>query len=70
MGVRLSQALKVPFIFTGHSLGREKRRKLLDDGLKINQIEKLYCRSERIKGEEESLKDADMEETRNKQETV
>ena len=34
VGVRLSQALKVPFIFTGHSLGREKKRKLLEAGLK------------------------------------
>ena len=25
VGVRLSQALKVPFVFTGHSLGREKK---------------------------------------------
>ena len=41
VGVRLSKALKVPFIFTGHSLGREKKRKLLEADLKINQIEKL-----------------------------
>ena len=51
MGVRLSQALKIPFIFTGHSLGREKKRKLLEAGLKINQIEKLYCISKRINAE-------------------
>ena len=67
VGVRLSQALKVPFIFTGHSLGREKKRKLLEAGLKINQIEKLYFISERINAEEESLKYADIVVTSTKQ---
>ncbi len=70
VGVRLSQALKVPFIFTGHSLGREKKRKLLEAGLKINQIEKLYCISKRINAEEESLKYADIVVTSTKQESV
>ncbi len=70
VGVRLSQALKVPFIFTGHSLGREKKRKLLEAGLKINQIEKLYCISKRINAEEEALKYADIVVTSTKQESV
>ena len=47
VGVRLSKYLKVPFIFTGHSLGREKQRKLLDTGLSQNQIEKFYFMSKR-----------------------
>ncbi len=70
VGVRLSQTLKVPFIFTGHSLGREKKRKLLETGLKINQIEKLYFISKRINAEEESLKYADIIVTSTKQESV
>ncbi len=70
VGVRVSQALKVPFIFTGHSLGREKKRKLLEAGLKINQIEKLYCISKRINAEEEVLKYADVVVTSTKQESV
>ena len=48
VGVKLSKSLNVPLIFTGHSLGREKKRKLLDTGLKTNQIEKLYSISKRI----------------------
>ena len=56
VAVRLSKALGVPFIFTGHSLGREKKRKLLEAGLKTNQIEKLYFIDKRIKSEEEALK--------------
>ena len=70
VGVRLSQSLKIPFIFTGHSLGREKKRKLLEAGLKINQIEMLYCISKRINAEEEALKYADLVVTSTKQESV
>ncbi len=70
VGVRLSKALKVPLIFTGHSLGREKKRKLLEAGLRINQIEKLYCVSKRINAEEEALKYADVVVTSTKQESV
>ena len=70
VGVRLSKYLKVPFIFTGHSLGREKQRKLLDAGLKLNQIEKQYFISKRIQAEEEALKSADIVVTSTKQESV
>ena len=70
VGVKLSLYLKVPLIFTGHSLGREKQRKLLDAGLKINQIEKLYFISKRIQAEEEALKFADVVVTSTKQESV
>ena len=69
VGVRLSKYLNIPFIFTGHSLGREKQRKLLDAGLKINQIEKLYFISKRIQAEEEALKFADIVVTSTKQES-
>ncbi len=69
VGTRLSKVLKVPFIFTGHSLGREKKRKLLDAGLKINQIEKLYFISKRINAEEESLRHADIVVTSTEQES-
>ena len=70
VGVRLSKYLNIPFIFTGHSLGREKQRKLQDAGLKINQIEKLYCISKRIQAEEEALKSANIVVTSTKQESV
>ena len=70
VGVRLRKYLKVPFIFTGHSLGREKKRKLLDAGLKTNQIEKLYFISKRIQAEEEALEHADIVVTSTTQESV
>ena len=70
VGVKLSKFLNVPLIFTGHSLGREKKRKLLDTGLKNNQIEKLYSISKRIEAEEKALKSADIVVTSTKQESV
>ena len=70
VGVKLSKSLNVPLIFTGHSLGREKKRKLLDTGLKSNQIEKLYSISKRIEAEEKALQSADIVVTSTKQESV
>ena len=70
VGVKLSKSLNVPLIFTGHSLGREKKRKLLDTCLKTNQIEKLYSISKRIEAEEKALKSADIVVTSTKQESV
>ena len=70
VAVKLSKYLNIPFVFTGHSLGREKQRKLLDAGLKINKIEKLYSMHKRIEAEEEALKFADIVVTSTKQESI
>jgi len=70
VGVQLSRNLKVPLVFTAHSLGREKKRRLLDAGLTQNQIEKSYHISKRISAEEEALKEASMIVTSTKQESV
>ena len=70
VGVRLSKRLNIPFIFTGHSLGREKQRKLLETGLKKSDIERLYFISRRIQAEEEALKFADIVVTSTQQESV
>ncbi len=70
VGLRLSKALNVPLVFTAHSLGREKKRRLLDSGLKPNDIEKLYFISKRISAEEETLKHAKIIITSTKQEAV
>ena len=42
----------IPFIHTGHSLGRDKKRKLLSDGLDEKEIEKRYKINHRIDVEE------------------
>jgi sucrose-phosphate synthase len=48
----LTQFFGIPFIHTGHSLGRDKLRKLLSDGMDPDDIEKKYKLSHRIVVEE------------------
>lgn len=60
VGVRLSHLLGVPLIYTGHSLGRDKRKRLLASGLSSAEIEETYNISRRIAAEEESLANANL----------
>lgn len=55
VGARMAQLLGMPFIFTGHSLGRVKRLRLLEQGLKASSIESQYNISQRIEAEEIAL---------------
>jgi sucrose-phosphate synthase len=48
------------FVYTGHSLGRDKRRRLLASGLSSEVIEDTYNISRRIAAEEEALANADL----------
>ncbi len=48
----LTQFFGIPFIHTGHSLGRDKLRKLLSDGVSEKEIEKRYKINHRIEIEE------------------
>ena len=61
VGALVSSRLGLPFVFTGHSLGREKKRRLLEFGLDHDQIENTYSLSQRIEAEEFALskKEAD-----------
>ncbi len=59
-GARLSQLLGVPLVHTGHSLGREKRRRLLERGLNADAIENQYNLAQRIEAEEVALGNAGM----------
>jgi len=68
VGARLSSLLGTPMVFTGHSLGRVKRRRLLAGGLKPKQVEKRYHISRRIEAEEEALSAAAMVITSTRQE--
>ena len=54
----VARELDVPFLFTGHSLGRNKRKVLLDAGEDEAEIEQRYNFSERISIEEEALREA------------
>ncbi|MDH3639827.1 MAG: HAD-IIB family hydrolase, partial [Gammaproteobacteria bacterium] len=60
VGVRLSSLLGTPLIHTGHSLGRDKRKRLLAKGLSREEIERTYNIERRIDAEEEVLANADL----------
>ena len=55
---RLAGVLNVPMAFTGHSLGRVKRQRLIDQGVKPETIEKRYKITRRIEAEENALDNA------------
>jgi len=60
VGVRLGHWTGLPLIHTGHSLGRDKRRRLLALGLPMEDIENSYHISRRIGAEEDTLTNADL----------
>lgn len=60
VGVRLSNLLGVPLIHTGHSLGRDKRRRLLAAGVTAEQIDERYNMDRRVDAEETVLANADL----------
>ncbi|MFM7394452.1 MAG: glycosyltransferase [Cyanobium sp.] len=55
VGALLRRRLGIPLVFTGHSLGREKRRRLMASGLEPGQIEQQYAMARRIDAEELAL---------------
>jgi sucrose-phosphate synthase len=64
----LTQFFGIPFVHTGHSLGRDKLRKLLTDEMDKNEIEKRYKISHRINIEENIIHFANRIVTSTKQE--
>ena len=54
-GARIAGPLGVPLIFTGHSLGRVKRERLLAQGLRESTLEHQYNLAQRIEAEESTL---------------
>jgi sucrose-phosphate synthase len=60
VGTRLANLLGVPLVHTGHSLGRDKRKRLLARGLSSEVIERTYNITRRIEAEEEVLANADL----------
>ncbi len=50
----------VPFIFTGHSMGRHKKNKLLSEGMKEADIDRRYHIDHRIMVEERVIKEAEI----------
>jgi len=60
VGVRLSNLLGVPLVHTGHSLGRDKRQRLLSAGTSAEAINETYNMDRRVDAEEEVLAGADL----------
>ncbi|MGI9537065.1 MAG: HAD-IIB family hydrolase [Desulfocapsaceae bacterium] len=68
VALRLAEAFDAHFVFTGHSLGRNKKEKLLSDGLSEARIDRQYRISHRIGVEEKIIKRAELIVTSTKQE--
>jgi sucrose-phosphate synthase len=60
VGVRLSNLTGLPLVHTGHSLGRDKYRRILALGMTMEEIEQRYHMSQRINAEEDTLNNADL----------
>ncbi len=60
VGVRISHLTDIPLLHTGHSLGRDKTRRLLALGMTIDEIEEKYHMAQRIAAEEDTLNNADL----------
>lgn len=52
VGTRLASLLGIPLVHTGHSLGRVKRQRLLDQGMRAENIDSHYNMAPRIEAEE------------------
>ena len=69
VGSLVSRRLGIPLVFTGHSLGREKQRRLLAAGVEFDQIEQTYSISKRIDAEELALAHSNLLVTSTRQES-
>ncbi|MFD2257230.1 HAD family hydrolase [Luteolibacter algae] len=68
VGRQIAAVLGCPFVFTGHSLGRVKRQRLVEGGVNPEEMEKRYNLGARIEAEELSLDAASMVCTSTRQE--
>lgn len=68
VGRQIAAVLGCPFVFTGHSLGRVKRQRLVEGGVDPGEMEKRYNLAARIEAEEQSLDAASMVCTSTRQE--
>ena len=59
-GAKLAQHLGVPLIFTGHSLGRVKKARMMEHGRSEDALDSWYNMSTRIEAEEVALGNASL----------
>lgn len=67
-GAQLARLLHVPFVFTGHSLGRVKRQRLGMSRQEMDELERKYKFRTRCEAEETALETADLVVTSTSQE--
>jgi sucrose-phosphate synthase len=60
VALQLTEIFGLPLVYTGHSLGRSKLSRLLNEGMTEKEITKKYKIKHRIQMEEEILKKADL----------
>lgn len=58
--MQLAEIFGTPFVYTGHSLGRSKKKRLASEGMKTEEMNRKYKIDYRIQMEEEMLKKADL----------
>jgi sucrose-phosphate synthase len=68
VAMELASAFDHPFVFTGHSMGRNKREKLLGEGLSLARINRHYRIDSRIQVEEDIIDKAGLIITSTQQE--
>jgi len=70
VGASLAQLIGVPLIHTGHSLGRIKKTRLMEQGMSASAIQARYNIQQRIEAEEIALGNAAMVVTSTRQEVT
>ena len=68
IAMHLARIFAVPFVYTGHSLGRSKLQKLMGDGMGKGDVNKKYKIDHRIMIEEDILTNSDLVVTSTSQE--
>jgi sucrose-phosphate synthase len=68
IAMHLARIFALPFVYTGHSLGRSKLQKLTGDGMREAEVDKRYKIKHRIAVEEDILAYADLVITSTRQE--
>lgn len=68
VATRVNHSTGIPLVHTGHSLGRDKRKRLMAAGSTAAELEETYYIGTRIEAEEEVLANADLVVTSTHQE--
>lgn len=70
VAMELARIFGIPFVYTGHSLGRAKKEKLLNEGMKETELNKKLKIDHRIQVEEQVIRYANLVVTSTRQEVT